>query len=508
MMRSVKFILSTVLVTFAIVALAQQKTYNIRDYGAKFDLKVNNAVSIQKAIDAASAAGGGRVLIPTGVYVTGALSLKSGVELHLDDNAILIGSSKILDYPHDRLNVISAINQKNISITGNGIIDGNAHELLENVFVLLRKGEIADPAYLLKRPDEHSRTGLILMRNCSNIAIKDITLKNAASWVQDYDKCTDLVIDHIKVESMTYWNNDGIDITDCKNVKVSNSFINSADDGICLKSADKNAMCDNILITDCTVRSSASAFKIGTGSTGGFKNITVRNLTVYDTYRSAIALETVDGAFIEHVDIRNVVAKNTGNAIFIRLGHRNKNERYGSIKQVYIGNVKADIPNAKPDIGYPMEGPPPKPIVQRNLTPAVIAGIPGHAIEDVTLENIDISYGGGGNKNIAYVSTDSLSSVKENIPGYPEFTMFGEVPAYGLYVRHTDNIKLKNISIKLAADDYRPAFIFDDVRSVNIQTLNLPAATSLPAIILNSVGNSSLKELGMLSGNAAAVKKQ
>ncbi|MBC7399406.1 MAG: right-handed parallel beta-helix repeat-containing protein [Mucilaginibacter sp.] len=507
-MKTVKLIISALFITCTIIATAQQRTYNITAYGAKFDLKVNNAVNIQKAIDAAAAAGGGRVLIPAGVYVTGALNLKSGVELHLDDNAILMGSSKILDYPHDKLDVISAIDQKNISITGNGIIDGNAHELMGNVFELLRKGTITDPAYLLKRPDEHSRTGLILMRNCSNITVKDIKLKNAASWVQDYEKCTDLTIDHITVESMTYWNNDGIDLTDCKNVKVSNCFVNSADDGICLKSTDKNASCDNILVTDCTVRSSASAFKIGTGSAGGFKNITVRNLVVYDTYRSAIALETVDGAFMENIDIRNVVARNTGNAIFIRLGHRNKDERYSSIKHVYISDVKADIPNAKPDIGYPLEGPPPKPIIPRNLNPAVIAGIPGHAIEDVTLENIDIAYGGGGDKKMAYISTDSLNTVKENIPGYPEFTMFGEVPAYGLYVRHTDNIKLKNINIQLATDDYRPAFIFDDVKSVDIQTLNLPVTNTFPAIVLKDVSSSSLKSLGALSGNAAAVKKQ
>ncbi len=506
-MQHIKVLLLIILVSCTKLAISQQKTYNITDYGAKFDLKINNAASIQKAIDAASASGGGKVLVPAGIYVIGPIALKNGVELHLDDNAILMGSSKRLDYPNDQLFLISARNQKNIAITGNGIIDGNAHELMADVFKLLRAGTITDPEYLLKRPTERNRPEIISLVNCSNIVVKDVTLKNSASWVQDYTNCTDMLIDHIKVESTAYWNNDGIDLTDCKNVKVSNSFINSADDGICLKSSNKNSWCDHITITDCTIRSSASAFKLGTGSAGGFKNITARNLTVYDTYRSAIALETVDGAFIDNVDIRNITAKNTGNAIFIRLGHRNKDERYGSIKHVYISDVKADIPNTKPDIGYPIEGPAPKPLIQRNLTPAIIAGIPGHAIEDVTLENIEITYGGGGSKSIAYVNTDSLNHVKENIPGYPEFTMFGEVPSYGLYVRHTDNIKLKNIKLLLAADDFRPAFIFDDVKQVTIQGLNLPATTALPAIILNHITGSSLKELNIPADNRS-IKKQ
>ena len=98
--------------------------------------------------------------------------------------------------------------------------------------------------------------------------------------------------------------------------------------------------------------------KIGTASHGGFKNIVVSDLTIYDTYRSAIAVECVDGGFIENVDIQKIYAKNTGNAIFIRLGHRNTDGEAGHLKGVHIENVKAEIPLRKPDLGYPFEGPP------------------------------------------------------------------------------------------------------------------------------------------------------
>lgn len=116
------------------------------------------------------------------------------------------------------------------------------------------------------------------------------------------------------MESTTYWNNDGIDLTDCVNARVINCVINAADDAICLKSDDRNSRCENIYIADCRLRSSANAVKLGTASHGGFKNITIRSIDVYDTYRSAIAIEAVDGGVIEQIDVRDIRAVNTGNA--------------------------------------------------------------------------------------------------------------------------------------------------------------------------------------------------
>jgi polygalacturonase len=488
---SVRLVLAWGLLLNGSGTFAQKKIINILSYGAKAGLKENNSVSIQTAIDRASQEGGGMVYIPAGIFTTGPLVLKSGVELHLDDNALLLGSSQRLDYPNDKMAVISARNQHNIAVTGNGIIDGQGRELVENALRLLRAGVIKDSDWLMKRPTERNRTGIFNFNYCSKVTVKDVIIKNAANWVQTYARCDGVIIDHITVESTAYWNNDGIDIVDSKNVTITNSFINAADDGICLKSDDKNTSCDHITVTDCTVRSSASAFKFGTGSVGGFKNITVRNLTVFDTFRSAIALETVDGAAIENIDIRNVTATNTGNAIFIRLGHRNKDERYGTVKKVFIANVKAEIPVGKPDIGYPVEGPLPK-VAPHNLPPAAIVGIPGHPVEDVTLENIEITYGGKADKAVAFISIDSLSKTNENIAGYPEFTMFGELPAYGLYVRHGGTVKLKDIEFKLIGPDFRPALVFDDVKAISLQGITLPAHPDLPAIVLRQVGASSI----------------
>jgi polygalacturonase len=227
---------------------------------------------------------------------------------------------------------------------------------------------------------------------------------------------------------------------------------------------------------------------------------------VYDTYRSAIAIESVDGAVISDIDIRDVVAKNTGNAIFIRLGKRNKKSPPGSINNVYIRNVKCEIPAGKPDKGYHMGGPPEQ--FAHNVFPSSITGIPGFAPNNITLENIDISYGGIAKKQVAYFSTDSLTKIPEKIASYPEFSMFGELPASGFYVRHATGIKMKNIRVTYAGKDFRTPFIFDDVNKLTLEKLSVAHTDILPIMILNSVKESSLQDIQLPGDDKKFIKIQ
>jgi polygalacturonase len=463
--------------------------FNITNYGAIGDAETVNTQAIQKAIDEASEKGGGKVIVPSGQFVTGALFLKTNVELHLEKGARLLGSTNRLDYGENEANaLIYANDQQNISVTGQGIIDGQGAEVVKNLYVHLRSGRLADDQYHVKRPREHSRPELLAFEQCSKIRVSGVTLKNSAAWVLTFRNSSEIVVDGLTVNSTVYWNNDGIDVVNCKNVHISNCFVDCADDAICLKSEGPiKGYCENVTVENCTLRSSASAFKMGTGSHGGFRNITVHNLTVYDTYRSAVAIESVDGGFLENIDIRDVKAYNTGNAIFIRLGHRNKNGEVGSLKNVYIGNLYAEIPAGKPDIGYPIEGPRQK--YPHNVFPSSITGIPGHYVENVTLENIEIVYEGGGNKEIAYFDWKKLDEVTENEAGYPEFSMFGELPVWGLYVRHVNGLTMNNVKISKKGSDYRPAMAFNNVQNLSITNLEVHDSEILPNIILKDVTN-------------------
>jgi polygalacturonase len=506
---------------------AQIADKSIIAYGAKADTNILNTVFIQKAIDDAAAAGGGRVIIPAGEFRTGTIMLRSGVNLHLEKGAVLAGSDRRKDYDaYQPPALIIAKEQHDISITGNGTVDGRGRQLIKDIFKRIEESSPTDPDWRKKRPAEGTRTNLIYFEGCDRVNVKGVLFKDATSWVTHYERCNHVVIDSIRLESVAYWNNDGIDIMDCKNVRITNSFINAADDAICLKSTKRGEYCDSVYIDNCTLRSSANAFKLGTSCVGGFKNITVKNLTVYDTYRSAIALEAVDGGFLENIDIRNVVATNTGNAIFIKLGHRNKDSVYSVVKNIFIGNVKVEVPEGKPDAGYEMEGPllmyPPgiKPLpgklisvspwnyketspdvtlYKHNVFPSSISGLSGHQVENVRLENIEITYKGGASKEVNYFPVDSFNMITEAEKDYPEFSMFGELPVWGFYVRHVNGLSLKNIKLVKEKDDYRTAVLINDVNGIALKNIQVEGAKVLPVILMNDIKRPELKEIGITS---------
>lgn len=471
-----KLTTSFLILVFSTGILAQE--YKITDFGAKNDGKTLASTAIQSAIDTAHKKGGGKVIVPEGTFLTGSIILKTGVELHLKKEAILLGSTDPFDYKNiSRWKaLVLADGQSHIAITGEGIIDGRGQELALKVDSLFHVGKLDSTNYNVrrKRPSEVMRPQLIELVNCQQITVSGITLKNAACWVQTYDKCTDLVIDRIRVDSDAYWNNDGMDISDCKNVRITNCYVNAADDGICLKSHTKGFLNDNIYIANCTIRSSASAIKFGTASVGGFKNITIENITIFDTYRSALAFEAVDGGTIENVVVNNVSATNTGNALFIKLGHRNVDGEIGAIKNIKVKNLNVHIPFTKPDLNYDIRGP--EPPFFHNVFPASISGLPGHDVENITLEDVSVSYPGRSNKGYAYMPTWRLNSVPEKATSYPEFSMFGELPSWGLYVRHVTGLEMKNVRLSVRENDFRPAYVFDDVKDL---TLNGGSITSL-----------------------------
>ncbi len=468
-------------------AILSARDYNIIDFGAKPDALTLNTSFIQSAIDAASQNGGGRVIIPSGHFLSGSILLKTGVELHLLSGAVLLGSTDIRDYlkVHRWKALVMADNQHNISISGTGEIDGQGRQLALHIDSLFYAGQIDSTDYMFaeKRPKWYLRPQLIEFVQCRNIIVSNVTLKNAACWVQTYDQCSNITIDSVNVNSDAYWNNDGIDIQDCHNVRILHCNINSADDGICLKSQSSDHLCDSIYIADCRVRSSASAIKFGAVSHGGFRNVTIEDISIFDTFRSALAIECVDGGILENIKVNNILAVNTGNAIFIRLGDRNEKGSAGVLKNISITNMKVDIAIGRPDQSYEIRGP--ELPFFHNTFPSSITGVPGYPVENVTLENIEINYPGRGNNGLANMPLSRLKDVPENQAVYPEFSMFGELPAWGFYVRHMDGLIMNNIRLNIQSPDYRPALIFDDVHHLDIYSLLIEGDQKPDKIILH-----------------------
>lgn len=444
------FILAAML--FALPAFAGSRNIDITKIGARESNK-DNAPMIQKAIDNVSAAGGGTVVVPAGEFVTGPLELKSGVELHLEMGAKLLGYPDTTAYRKAHIvadgkkskesGLIYAYQQENIAVTGLGTIDGQG-------------GHVA----FKTKVDPGNRPMIFLFRDCKNIVVKDVTLQNSAHWTQLYTECQGVRVSGIKVYSHCNYNNDGIDI-ESSDVVVTNCMFDCEDDAICLKALPEK-LCENITVSNCITATNCNAIKLGTASIGGWRNVNISNITVRraseDNFRrwqtkltgitapvtviSGIAVEVVDGGIAENINISNVAMTDVQTPIFIRMARRHESSRPGGsqMKGITISNVTA---------------------VSESMMSSSITGVPGLYPENIYLSNIDITAPGGG------TAEDGLREVPEAEKSYPENRKLGQVlPAGGLYIRHAKNVYLSNVRFHFRKPDARPLIITEDCINV------------------------------------------
>ena len=347
----------------------------------------------------------------------------------------------------------------------------------------------------------------ISLKLCRNVIIRDVTILHGGHFAILATGIDNLTIDNLKIDT----NRDGIDIDACRNVRLSNCTVNSPfDDGICPKSSFALGYAratENVTITNCqvsgydegtlldgtfkrdynryTVSGPTGRIKFGTESNGGFKNITISNC-VFD-YCRGLALETVDGGLLEDVAITNITMRDVANSpIFLRLGRRLRGPQgppVGALRRVSISNVI--VYNAEPKYA------------------SIISGIPGHDIEDVRLSNIRIYYKGGGTRQQAELDPP------ENENDYPEPARFGEMPAYGFFIRHVKGMEMSDVEVSYLKDEARSAFILSDVRGVELRHIKAQHAPNIPMFILKDVEEFSILQSQPLADTKfAKVKRQ
>jgi polygalacturonase len=441
-------------------ATAAGVAYDVRAFKAKGDGKTKDSPAIQKAIDAASAAGGGTVFVPNGVYLCGTLQLRDNVTLHLAEGATILGSTSQADYPglpvtgfkHTPLALVLAYKARNIAITGRGKINGQGG------------------SFPLKDNQPGRPFGIKLIE-CQDVLLADVRVEDAAAWVIHLLGCERAVVRGVRVWSHANYNNDGLDIDSCTDVSVSQCHFDCQDDAICLKSS-VDRVCENVVISDCIASSHCNLIKMGTASNGGFRNITITNCVLLapryskkingaDCGIGGLNLELVDGGVMDRITISNITMDGITLPLFIRLGSRKRTEGRpaSTLRDVIISNVVA---------------------TNMGVIGSSITGLPGQPVENITLSNLQFTYEGGGTAQAAQ------RSIPEREKAYPEGWMFGALPAWGLYCRHVRGLKLTNVKLLLATPDPRHAVVFEDVENLDIDALDCahsPGAAPLVKLI-------------------------
>lgn len=337
--------------------------YSVTKYGAVGDGATNDAAAIQSAIDACNAAGGGRVVLEGGhTYYSSSIELKSNVELHLEQGALLkahsdistyfnpngddasvaaVSGAKAVDRPVAKpaYTFIHAKDADNFSITGQGAVDGNVYAFMKRASRYYFNG------------DFYPRPTMVYVEHCNHISFHDVTLQNSPFWTLHPAGCNDVLISNIRVlNPLDCTNSDGIDPDHSTNVRIIGCHVQCADDCICLKTTAGNneyGPTKNVIISNCTLTSTSAAIKIGTEGVADFENILVDNCIITGSNRG-LSIQIRDGGCVRNVSFSNIMIETRRFAecwwgcaepIVMTTHDRNANTHSGSIENVRFFNV-------------------------------------------------------------------------------------------------------------------------------------------------------------------------
>ncbi len=441
----------------------QGTVYNVRDFGAvPDDNAVVNRGAINAAINACSQNGGGTVLVDGGSYRTGSLAMQSNVTLKIAKDAALVASRNTADMNLGC--VIYANGCDNIKITGPGKVcgEGNYYSLKPLQKPLLIPLQYSDTVIMryeymsrVRFPHASKYGGISSIYNSTNVTVENVVFENSAHWTLKFDNCSGLKVDRFIINNNRHIANaDGIDVLFSSNVEIGKSFISTADDGIVLKNWSVTGTVENVHIYDCEVISCTNSFKIGTETRGIIRNVLVENCKFYmpDLYPgsvSGIAIESMDGTALAGVMVRDIEMDRVTCPVFIRLGNRNRyaddtSDFSGTISGITIENIKAD-----------------------NIElPVLITGVRNtekgtNYVKDITLRNFSLTYTTESKEAPLY-----LPLTPEFEKEYPECWRFYNLPAYGIWARHTDGLTVENFNVEPPETTNRREFVFRDVKNL------------------------------------------
>ncbi len=446
-------------------------TYNVRDYGAAGDGETLDTAAIQAAIEACGGAGGGTVTVPAGTYLTGSLTLRSYVTLHLEGGATLLGSHDAADYPivesrwegasrPTHAPLVGGSDLETVAIAGRGTIDGRGSPW----WARKRAGTLDAP-----------RPRLISFSRCTNLLIEGVTLTRSPSWTLHPYDCENVTVHKVTIKNPANSpNTDGINPESCRNVHIANCHIDVGDDCVTIKAGtedDPDALkpCENLTITNCTMVHGHGGVVIGSEMSGDVRNVVISNCVFMGTDRGIrLKSRRGRGGVVEDIRVTNVVMRDVLCPFIMNLFYGPGAWGAERIADHTPWPVDAGTPHLR-RIAFAH-------ITARDVQHAAgfLFGLPEMAIEDVSFTDIDISM--------------ALEAEAGRPAMAPEIASMRRA---GVYARNVRGLRLRDVRI---GEQLGPALTLVDAEDVEIDALTTPTPDpAAPVVLLRNVGEAVVR---------------
>ncbi|GAB3851486.1 glycoside hydrolase family 28 protein [Hymenobacter terrigena] len=453
------------------------RTFNVKDFGATGDGQTNDTQAINQAIEQCNKAGGGTITFPAGRYVAASIHLKSNIRFALDGNAELYGAAsgydapeshepyeKYQDYGHSHFHNALMWGEDIVNfaieggkVTGGPIIQGDpkGRDIGDKVIVIVRG---------------------------KNLMFKNVTHDTGGHFVYLLNDCENILLDHVVIKK----SRDAVDFMGCRNVQVVGChFTGCVDDTIGIKSdyvLGRRIASANFYIWDCYFESGCNGIQFGSETAGDFKNIRAWSIKINLAMKAGLGITSNDSGVIEDVEYRDIEIKNAANPIFIlitdRLRTGEAGAKVGKIKNVKISNVTIAEQRAGAHHGP--------------VSTATVSGLPGFPVENLTLENIRITYAGGGTPADAAAVPPYSKDYSPNV--------FKTRPAAGLFVRHARGLTLKNVDFAYETPDLRPSVVLWDAQNVTLDKFSAPRPEGVAGLAMKDVSGLTVRNSAGIPG--------
>ena len=475
---------SFLLSPLAALHAAEPKVFDITAYGAKSDGTTINTSAIQQAIDACHAAGGGTVLVPSGVFVSGSLQLKSHVTLKVGKDAILRGSPNIADYTVEtaplhwsafwkfaasnwKQCLIYAENAHEIGIEGPGTIDGQG----------------GTERKVFPNANDPRRPMLVRIVGCRKVTVREVKLLDPASFTTFFVRSEDIHIERVTIRSRKSPNGDGLNFDGCRRVRIKDCDLDTGDDGIAPKTFHPDWPNEDFEISGCRITSRWHAIRVGAESIGAIRRMSMRDC-VFTQCQGGIKIESTEGAQFEDLSFSGIEMKQVCQPFMVLASRfafsaHGKSARppVGRIRNVRFNDIRVVV-GAGGDVGYKGKSGLEDPF--ERLCSAVVS-LPGTHIENVSFTNIDHTIPRGGTAEQA--SRLDVGELLESSNYIKWATPFdGELPASALYLRHVKGVRLEKVRLTVEKPDARAFIAGDDIEGLTLQGVVARASATVPGL--------------------------